>query len=195
MKTELVLFGRRFKMASRTRRRRLVVLVFASLAAFIGCSWFVDRWHDFSIVCIVFAPSLVNRIFFGGYDANCDGLVKPFDGNEVYSQFSRNKDTRRFRFYRWFMPWISIRRLFHNDERDLRQRDHAHWLAYKRMSGLVGIAFIVAYLKNTKFYSFDISSFPFDQVIYGLLIICYVLSSTLPQAILLWTEPDMEEAQ
>ena len=33
----------------------------------------------------------------------------------------------------------------------------------------------------------------FDQLIYGLLICLFILFLTLPQAILLWTEPDMEE--
>jgi hypothetical protein len=32
----------------------------------------------------------------------------------------------------------------------------------------------------------------FDKLVYGLLIASFILFLTLPQAILLWTEPDME---
>ena len=50
MKNELVLFGRHFNMTSRRRLRWLVALVYAGLAALIGGSWVVDRWHGLSIV-------------------------------------------------------------------------------------------------------------------------------------------------
>ncbi len=93
------------------------------------------------------------------------------------------------------MPWISNRRVLCNDERELRQRDRAHWIAYRKLSGLIGFTFIIAYLKNVEFYSFHKPSFPFDEAIYGMLIASYVLGFILPQTILLWTEPDMEEPQ
>jgi energy-coupling factor transporter transmembrane protein EcfT len=58
--------------------------------------------------------------------------------------------------------------------------------------------FMVAYYKNAVLPNhggWEIS-FPvvfLDQLIYGLLIALFILLLTLPQATLLWTEPDIEQ--
>jgi len=46
-----------------------------------------------------------------------------------------------------------------------------------------------------QWYGIKLSAEVLDQIIYGLLIASVVLLITLPQAILLWTEPDIEEEE
>jgi hypothetical protein len=82
----------------------------------------------------------------------------------------------------------------------MRRRDGAHEVAYRRLGMVVITAFLVAYFKNAALPLLlkDGTVLPsvfFDQLIYGLLIVAFILFLSLPQAILLWTEPDMEEPQ
>jgi hypothetical protein len=44
-------------------------------------------------------------------------------------------------------------------------------------------------------YGIDLSPAVLDQLIYGLLIASVILFITLPQSILLWTEPDIDEEE
>ncbi|MGA2887972.1 MAG: hypothetical protein ABSE51_07960 [Terracidiphilus sp.] len=63
MKTEFVLFGKSINMASRVRRRWLVVLVYAGLATFMAGFWFLDHWQGQSMVFLFCAASLANSFF------------------------------------------------------------------------------------------------------------------------------------
>jgi len=69
----------------------------------------------------------------------------------------------------------------HNDERDLRRRDRMHFYAYRIVVSL----FLLGY-----FLGRDLFQHP--QVGNALLVGALVLGLTLPQALLLWIEPDME---
>jgi hypothetical protein len=59
---------------------------------------------------------------------------------------------------------------------------------------VVFLAFLIAYIKHwpSLFRWTRLQSTSADQLIYVLLIVGVVFFETLPQAILLWTEPDME---
>ena len=71
-------------------------------------------------------------------------------------------------------PW-------HNDERELRRRDRMHFYAYR---------FVVALLLLGCALAGD--PFRSSQLSRALLLAGMVLGPTLPQALLLWTEPDVE---
>ena len=84
-------------------------------------------------------------------------------------------------------------RSWRNDERELHQRDRAHFLAYQA----VGMAVVVqAFVATVRMVAPRVQAWmtmPPDQLYYGIAVVTITLFLTLPQAILLWTEPDMEE--
>jgi hypothetical protein len=69
----------------------------------------------------------------------------------------------------------------HNDERDLRRRDRMHFYAYRIVVSLVVLGYFLGR-----------DSFGHPQVGNALLLGALILGLTLPQALLLWIEPDME---
>jgi hypothetical protein len=70
---------------------------------------------------------------------------------------------------------------WHNDERELRRRDRMHFYAYRIVVALMLLAY---YLGRDPFQHPQISN--------ALMLGAVVLGLTLPQALLLWIEPDME---
>jgi hypothetical protein len=200
MRSELVLFGKRINMASQTRRRRLVTLIYAGFAFLMAAGWFLDRWQIVSSTLILFSASYVSRLVLGGYGTEGRGMVKPFLGNEVRARYTKNPNSYWSRLCRLTIPNVADEREFCSDEREMRRRDGAHEVAYRRLGMVVITAFLVAYFKNAALPLLlkDGTVLPsvfFDQLIYGLLIVAFILFLSLPQAILLWTEPDMEEPQ
>ena len=188
MKAELILFGKSLDMTLQSSRRKLVAMIYVGLAALMICLWFVDHWHV-SGVYLVFVTVLVNRTFLGGYYFG--GLVKPFNGKPP-----SNSDAPplllmlKLRMYR---PVLEPEdRVYRNDERELHQRDRAHYQAYR----VAVIALLVSWLVvDMKLYAARLLAWvpvsP-DLLLFGLLLATVVTAFTLPQAILLWTEPDME---
>jgi hypothetical protein len=83
------------------------------------------------------------------------------------------------------------------DERERLRRDHAYYVAYKWWDFTLLPALAGVGLKNNAFYpGWDPAVRIFiDRLPFGLLIGAGILYYTLPQTILLWTEPDMEEPQ
>jgi hypothetical protein len=80
---------------------------------------------------------------------------------------------------------------FRNDERELAQRDRAHYMAYQA----VGMAVLAPWLlSSVRVMRPGLPAWiPMgaDQLYFGLTTVVLLLFLTLPQAILLWTEPDM----
>jgi hypothetical protein len=186
VKAELVLMGKRIDMAPRAHRRALVVMIYAGMVMLMAGLWMVDGWHV-SGVYLVFATILVNRLFLGGYGFG--GLVKPFN-----SKGPRRSDAPP--------PFLMLALCIYqpppeeseylSDEREVRQRDRAHYLAYQALSvALAGMWLLADWkLNSTRLLAWvPVSA---DVLLYGLVLAVVVVSVTLPQAILLWTEPDME---
>jgi ABC-type transport system involved in cytochrome bd biosynthesis fused ATPase/permease subunit len=122
-------------------------------------------------------------------------MVKLFLSNDMRSRYLKNPESAWSRLCEKTLPNVTDERLFSNDERELRRRDAAHWISYRYLGWVVIAAFFVAYLKNLLPNAWDSLHVPpaiFDTLIYCLLMAAFVLVFTLPQAILLWTEPDME---
>jgi amino acid transporter len=86
---------------------------------------------------------------------------------------------------------------FQGDERENYRRDHAHYLAYYRLgSGLVA-ALICSSLVHSPQITSHLSVAVREHLEHlptVMLVGTGILYMTLPQAILLWTEPDMEES-
>lgn len=81
---------------------------------------------------------------------------------------------------------------YRNDERELDQRNHAHYLAYQGMGIAVLFLWFLSSMRIIKSSLVAWIPISFDQMYYALTLLVLMLFLTLPQAILLWTEPDME---
>jgi len=82
------------------------------------------------------------------------------------------------------------------DERESYRWDHATARAYPWIGTFLVIALIATQLHGKVSETAHPALFTtFQQLPYSLLMAAGVLYITLPQAILLWTEPDMEDAQ
>jgi len=81
------------------------------------------------------------------------------------------------------------------DEREMHRRDHAHYLAYRALTYVVLGAFLAGAfrgpntLRTLNAAAVRVGMVQWPQV---LLMAVFLLYISLPQAILLWTEPDMD---
>ena len=96
------------------------------------------------------------------------------------------------------LTWLGGDMRARGDEREIYRRDHAHYLAYYFLSyGLIAALF-ASYFRGpnpvTPILSLALQGF-LVQLPYIILGWTGILYITLPQAILLWTEPDMETKQ
>ena len=189
MNADLVFFGRTVSMAQRRRRRVLVISIYSCLAVLMILLWFLTHWHR-SGAYVIWAAILACRLFLGGYSRG--GLVKPFNNKAPrQSEMPPPLLALKLRVYRPILA--ADEPTYRNDERELRQRDHAHYLAYQAVGIALCVPMLIASLRVVKpgLIPVPISS---DELYYGLTLVALVLFLTLPQVILLWTEPDMEEA-
>jgi hypothetical protein len=178
--------GKRVDMAPRTRRRALVALIYAGLAALMAGFWFVDRWSDTGYY-LVLATFVINRFFLGGY--NFGGLIKPFSGKPP-----RRSDAPppfvllALRVYRPERGESEYR----SDERELSQRDRAHYYAYQALVIALCVLWVLTSWNTfrPRLLAWVLGSL--SMLIYGVVLAAIVVALTLPQAILLWSEPDME---
>lgn len=189
MRAELVLFGRQIDMARQTRRRMLVVLIYAGIAALMIGLWFADHWR-WSGNYVFWAALLACRLFLGGHYLG--GLIKPFNGKGP-KQYSEPPPLLLLKL-RVYAPLLATEDgAFRSDERELKQRDRAHYQSYQALGMGVLLALWVAQIgMNHPQWLAWIRMTPF-QIVYGLMLVMIMLFLTLPQCIMLWTEPDMAE--
>jgi len=186
MKAELVLMGKRVDMAAQTRRRTLVVLIYATLAALMVGLFCADHWRTTGYY-LVFATFLVNRLFLGGYSFG--GLIKPFSGKP--SQRSEQAPPFLLLALRVYHPEPADSE-YRSDERELQQRDRAHYQAYQAIAVVLAMLWLLS--SWDAFRPQLLAWIPISPslLIYGMVLAAIVAAVTLPQAILLWTEPDMD---
>jgi hypothetical protein len=190
MRAEIMLLGKRIDMASQQRRRVLVIAIYTLLAALMAALWHWTHWRGTGAY-MFWAAMLLCRFFLGGYYTS--GLVKPFNGKAPrQSEMPPPLLLLKLRMYHPILTRDDS--AFRNDERELEQRDRAHYLAFQAM----GISVILmAFLASMRILSPRLQSWmaiPADQLYYGCALGILILFLTLPQSILLWTEPDMEES-
>lgn len=188
MRAELVLMGKRLDMAARIHRRALVVSIYAGLTLLMAALWSVDRWHT-SGVYMIFATILVNRLFLGGY--NFGGLVKPFSGKAPRRSTFRETPILML-VLRVYQP-APEESEYRNDEREMHLRNRAHYQAYKVLTIALIVLWLLADWKMKVPRLLAWMHVSVDGMLYGLVLMAIVAALTLPQAILLWTEPDMDE--
>jgi protein-S-isoprenylcysteine O-methyltransferase Ste14 len=188
MKAEIIFFGKRIDMAAQSRRRWLVVLIYAGLMALMVIGWFLDHWRTTGTY-VLFAAFLANYLFLGGNTFG--GLIKPFNG-KAPRQTAQPSDLQLLKLYLFPKLIEPESNAFRNDERELRQRDYAHYLAFQAICVAVSLIWLVSASKISMPRLFSLLPISTDLLLYGLALVTVLLALTLPQAILLWTEPDME---
>jgi hypothetical protein len=184
-----VILGRRISMASQTRRRALVVALYACLAVLMTVLFVSTGWRGTGGI-VIWAAIFACRFLLGGYYTG--GVVKPFNGKaHRETQMAPPLLALKLRIYQP-VP-ADDGSTYRNDERELHQRDHAHYLAFKAVGVAVCIPMLIASMRIIRPSLMSWIPMPPDAVYYGLTLVAILLFLTLPQAILLWTEPDMEE--
>jgi hypothetical protein len=183
MKTHINMFGRRIDMTSQARRRRFILLFYTGFAVLeVLARLWSPGGSEGTTVMLVFTFLLGPLL--GGYLSHSPnvrpedrGLVKPFAGNEILQRSKRG-------------GWPKVRdpKEFRNDERDLARRDRAHYRAYGVLIAIITLALI---LSDEPVYH-AISMATQQKIVFVLLQAGYLLAFTLPQAIIIWTEPDLE---
>jgi len=169
MNTEYAVGNIRIRFESRTRRRWFVALFYTMLAA-VGFAGFFARTGSIAGAWIVIGCAVLFAAFV---------IV---------------------------FTWIAGDMRTRGDEREIHRRDHAHFVAYRIL--LYSAAAVVSYFGIAALFAgFFRGSNPImpllphalrgflAQLPHFLVPAVCVFFGTLPQAILLWTEPDMEEAR
>ena len=128
---------------------------------------------------------LVNRWFLGGHYFG--GLIKLFNNRLPDPPSPLMVAFRRYRQVPKDSDYL-------NDERELHQRDWAHYKAYQVIFIMLGVLLLLASDVRVK-AARPLSWLPLsaDELLFGFVLAAILIAFTLPQAILLWTEPDMEE--
>ena len=184
MRAELALFGMRFEMHSRARRRRLVALVYPAFAALMAACWFLDHWHMSGMYFLYNIALLASWFILGGYYPG--GLLRPFDGHVRRRKGASPSPELKLNGG----PAASAVRESLNDERELRERDRAHYEAFQWFA--IALLFLCL-LANPRLVGWlHLTADRILDLLHGGLLVALMLGLSLPQAILLWTEPDME---
>jgi hypothetical protein len=188
MNAEVVILGRRISMARQARRRMLVVTIYAAFILLMAVLWATTQWRGTGGI-VIWAAIFACRFFLGGYYSG--GLVKPFNGRAPKRHvMPPSLLALKLRVYQP-VP-AADDSAYRNDERELHQRDHAHYLAFQALGVAVCVPMLIASMRLIRPSLMSWISMPPDAMYYGLTLVGIILFLTLPQAILLWTEPDME---
>ena len=176
---------------ARRRTRRLIVVAYWIVAL---CVFGIVQWKEvllpghlgalgllFPLQAIVFLPAILGGVRAGG-------IVKPFRGARWVPPPQRDETQTLFGPPRPLIGSMTAADL-ELDERDLRDRDRAHFLAFtvarwmalvllavQLGAGLISSAWLLG-AGNAAFF-----------------LLALVIWS-LPQSMILWTEPDMEQPQ
>jgi len=189
MNAEVVILGRRISMAHQSRRRALVVILYAALAILMVVLFVSTGWRGTGGF-VIWAAIFACRFFLGGYYSG--GLVKPFNGKAPKQHvMPPSLLALKLRVYQAVPAGDDS--AWRSDERELHQRDHAHYLAFQAIGAVICVPMLIASMRLIRPSLMSWIPMPPDAMYYGLTLVALILFLTLPQAILLWTEPDMEE--
>lgn len=190
MRASFRFLGIQFDMARQSRRRWLVLTVYFAIGVSIVSAELLNQlWVRFIAPYLVFMIPIfvtlfLNSYVLGGVERWGRGLIKPFYGNETL--ISYGMEGRAVPGY--------FKSKYLNDELDIRRRNESHWRAYRWIYPIMGLAWWIALTKRgAPLMPEWVSRLPFDTFLCCSLTALICFHATLPQAILLWTEPDMEE--
>jgi uncharacterized membrane protein len=153
MNTHIDLLGMHISMASRARRRALVVFYYAALAA-----WIAGFCSGTRSALLLVLPLMIALFLFAGYAGT------GFEGG---------------------------------DEREIHRRDHAFFIAYQKMTFILYPGLFIISVLGPNSLIVPLFDLPYRKILevlpFGVVFALIGIYPTLPNAIILWTEPDLEE--
>lgn len=188
MRAELMVLGRAVNLSQRWQRRRLVIGIYTVLALTMALLGWMDAWRA-SGYYLVFLAVLMNHFLLGGYGRG--GLVRSFDG----------KAPRESAIPSPMIPLGLYLRLtpaqpegdWRSDERETALRDRVHYQAYQWVSAVLGAVWLLSGWATAKSSSLPALRLLAEMLLYPVVLASVILMLTLPQAMLLWNEPEMVE--
>jgi hypothetical protein len=156
---------------TRQRRRMLVLAYYALLLLLIApCLWKQRMLPGAYVIQTLFLGS-----FFGGIRS--EGVIKPYSENirEPGASGIQELNLTGLRSF-------AVRPLL--DEREIHERDHTHYTAYRILRwamGVIGVLYVAGMIAAPTFLANNIPNFLW-------IVIIFVLS--LPQSVILWTEAE-----
>lgn len=170
-------------METRSARRRLVAATYSVLAALLAAGWFLDQFHVTGPY-LYYAAWFIGYFIFGGIGTR--GLIKPFTGKGPRNQpMPSSLVELHLVVTRSLEPASSDE--YRNDERELHLRDRAHYRAYGVLFAVFAPIWLIALLTPRVI--------PPALELHLVLLLAtagFLVAITLPQALILWTEPDMD---
>jgi len=182
-------------MSSRRNRRALVagywsvsvLLLICATILFFDDPRFLEHW--WMAITIGLLVGLMLCFLGGGAQL---GPVADFDGDPKPPPRWALIEAADRLIYRWKHGEAEQPLELNLDERDRRLRDHAHYRAYRILRMILQAAIIAGVLLFTRPDAWTLlRRYNFVLVPFSFLLI--LLLWNLPQSIILWNEPDMEE--
>jgi len=180
------LFG--LSVARRSTRRFLVVVYWLGIAAFVAAFAFDQMRHTLDVFGIIIALQILTNLpsLLGGVRAG--GVIKPYRGVRWAPLLDRDDVQTVFSGARPVIGSAAAADLA-LDERETRLRDRVHFVAYTLMRWIT--LFLFAGYAGFAIYRPEWTR----QAGLFLFILLALVLWSLPQTLILWTEPDMEEPQ
>jgi hypothetical protein len=199
MRTAVQILGRRLDLALRARRRRFVTIFYAVYLGLLAFSFLISSQSGAAFMTIEFTVLIgpvLGGYFWGKYNLfGSQGIVEPFAGNTI---LERARQGNRFTLFNLSLSGTDLGEL-RNDERAMARRDRAHYAAYRILGTLASITFLLEYLEHSVLQPglayINLSEALVSRIIFVLLALMYLGFLTFPAAIILWTEPDMEDME
>jgi hypothetical protein len=183
--TNYTAFG--IPMQQRSARRKLVVAAYLVLALICGLTIAFIRVAPYLYSYAMYATLAFSFVVFGGMGRR--GLLKPFPNKPP-----RPEPPMVTVIQLHLQPEVLLAKddsAWKNDERELSRRDLAHYRAYQPMSLALVILLCITAIGN---HPWSWISLPvLLNVAFGVALVATVMYLTLPAAIILWTEPDIDE--
>jgi hypothetical protein len=179
-------------MQQQSARRKLVVVVYAVLGAVCVASMVFAQTEPFLYSWAIYATMIVAFFVFGG--SGRYGLIKPFP-NKPPRQEPTMVDVIRLQLAP-MTAGTPEESSWKNDERELSRRNLAHYQAFQVIGIAVMVILVVATfgvrsamgLRHAEWLTVTLAL----NAIYVMALIGSMLVVTLPAAIILWTEPDID---
>jgi hypothetical protein len=182
--TQYSLFG--IPMQQRRTRRGLVTVAYIVLAIICGVTVAFIRVAPYLYSYAIWATLAFLFMVFGWQGRG--GLIKPFPNKPLRPETAmvalvELKLTPKRTFADDTSGW-------RNDERELARRDVAHYRAYQALSVPIALLLVLTAIANHPWPW--ISPVALAQVSFAVALVATIMTLTLPAAIILWTEPDIE---
>jgi hypothetical protein len=176
-------------------RRRLVVAVYALLLGLcvsaFGLHFFYGTDALLPYDVAIFGSMMIGAFVFGGngFWGGRWGLVKPFANKPP------RPEPAMVTLVKLQLQPESLLQAdesgWRNDERELGRRDRAHYQAYQAVMISVVLLLLLAFWALEP-HHLNVSKDMLLNVMFLVALISTVMAMTLPAAIILWTEPDMD---